>query len=201
MKGRDWQQFMEAQRREHGKVLFSVTELANVAGVSRGALNVEMARLRRQGLVVRYAQGRYGLPGAVTPETLLPAIDAHAYLTGSYALHAHGIVTQTPTRLTCFTDRYSPRARERTTPVGRLVFVCVRSRVYAPPAGAVMAPPLQALCDFVYLMRRQGIAPESIATFRKLAVLAASDLSPTLARYPNTVQRQVRALLAAADEA
>ena len=196
MKARAWQRFMEEQRREHGKVLFSVTELANVAGVSRNALNVELSRLRQQGMIVKYAHGRYGLPGVVTPEMLLPAIDAHAYITGSYALHVHNLITQTPVRITCFTDRYSPRARERDTPVGRFLFVCVRSGVYAPPRASVLAPPTQALCDFVYLMRRAGVAPEGVATFRNLATLVTAEFGSVLSRYPGTVQRHVRALAA-----
>lgn len=196
MKAREWQRFMEEQRREHSKVLFSVTELANVGGVSRNAINVEMSRLRQQGVIVKYAHGCYGLPGVVTPEALLPAIDAHAYMTGSYALHVHNLVTQAPSRITCFTDRYSPRARERNTPVGRFALVCVRSRVYAPPPGSVLASPAQALCDVVYLMRREGAAPEGVLTFRNLTTLVTPEFESVLARYPVTVQRHVRNLIA-----
>jgi hypothetical protein len=193
-----WRTFLEAQRREHGKVLFSVTELANVARTSRNALNVELTRLRRQGLMAKYAQGRYGLPGAVTPELLLPAVDSHAYISGSYALFVHNLIAQVPSRITCLTKRRSPRARERDTPVGRFVFVCVRGQVYAPPESGVMASPAQALCDFVYLARREGVAPEAVVTFRNLARLGAPELEVVLARYPRTVQRHVRALVAGA---
>ena len=195
MKAREWHRFLEEQRRDHGKVLFTVTELANVSGVSRTALNVEMSRLRRQGLIVKYAHGRYGLPGAVNLEALLHSIDSHAYVTGLYALFAHNLVTQSPSRVTCFTDRYSPRARERDTPVGRLVFVCVRGSVYAPPPPFVPVPPGQALCDYVYLARRSGAIPEGSVTFRNLASLATPGLDSILARYPRTVQREVRALV------
>ncbi len=197
MKMREWQAFMQAQIREHGKVLYSVTELANVAGVSRNALNVELSRLQRQGIVVKYAHGCYGLPGAVTPDALLSAIDSHAYMTGSYALHVHGLITQAPTRITCFSDRYSPRAKERNTPVGRFVFTCVRGRVYAPPSGSVLASAPQALCDFVYMMRRAGAAPEGIVTFRNLATIAEAELELILKRYPSTVRQHVKALCTA----
>lgn len=196
MKAREWQKYLEAQHRLHGKSLFTVTELANVANTSRSALNVELTRLRRQGLIVRYAHGQYGLPDVITPAVLLPAIDAHAYITGSYALHLHNLITQAPTRMTCFTDRRSPRAQERNTPVGRFAFICVRSRVYVPPDSGVVATPAQALCDFVYMMRRQGVALEGLVTFRNLNGIAAMDLDASLARYPMAVQRHVRALVA-----
>lgn len=195
MKAREWQRFLETQRREHGKVLFTVTELGNVAGVSRNALNVELSRLRRQGIVTNYAHGVYGMPDGVTPGILLPAMDSHAYMTGSYALYVHNLITQAPARITCFTDRYSPRARERNTPVGRFRFVCVRSGVYAPPQDSVVASPAQALCDFVFLMRREGVAPESVVTFRNLAALVTPGWDAPLDRYPATVQRHVKRLL------
>lgn len=195
MKARDWQKYLEEQRRLHGKVLFTATELANVAAVSRPVVNVELARLRRQGVINSYAHGLYGLPDAVTPEILLSAIDSHAYITGSYVLYKHGLITQAPTLITCFTDRRSPRARERHTPVGRFVFICVRSRVYKPPADGVVAGPAQAFCDFVYLLRRRGISPESMVTFRALTDRIRPDLDLIIARYPLTVQQHVRMLV------
>src|SRR5271165_4602989 len=70
------------------------------------------------------------------------------------------ITLMLPVTITCFTDRRSPRARERVTLVGRLVFVCVRSGVYFPVTDGAIAPPAQALCDYVYLSRRQATAPE-----------------------------------------
>ncbi len=192
MKAFAWQAFLQQQRDQHGKVLFTVTELANVAGISPGALNVELARLRQRGVVAKYAHGLYGLPGAVSAEALLSAIDTHAYITGHYALFTHHLVTQTPTAITCFTDRRSPRARERSTPLGRMEFVCVRSRVYAPPRDRPMASPTQALCDYVYLSRRQGVRPENLLTFRQLDRLDSDELRTVMARYPLTVQQHVQ---------
>ena len=195
MKANVWRKFLEEQRDQHQKLLFTVTELANVAGVSRATLNVELARLREQAMLVKYAHGLYGLPEAVTAEILVPAIDSHAYVTGHYALHRHNLVTQVPTTVTCFTDRRSPRARERGTPVGRLVFVCVRSGVYAPIPEGLVAPPVQALCDYVYLSRRQGVRPEALVTFRQLQHIRTPDFPDILARYPLTVQKHVERLI------
>ena len=201
MKAREWREFLEGQKSVHGKNLFTVTELANAAAVGRNVVNVELSRLRRQGIVTRYAQGLYGLPGAVTEEELLVAIDNHAYLTGIYALHLHELITQIPTAITCFTDRRSPRARIRKTPVGRFIFVCVRSRIYAPPPGVStagrhatsrpLAGPEQALCDFVYLCRRNGVVPASQITFRSLQHLDSGTLLGTAERYPSTVREEV----------
>jgi hypothetical protein len=195
VKSREWREFLEGQRRLHGKTLFTVTELANAAGTSREALNVELSRLRRQGAIVRYAQGRYGLPGAVTLETLLRAVDCHAYVTGLQALFAHNLVNQVPATITCFTDKRSSRARIRTTPLGRFVFVCVRNSVLHPPRDAVIAEPEQALCDYLYLCRRQRVLPEAQVSFRNLRRLRRARLFRILKRYPATVERDVRRLL------
>ncbi len=195
MRANAWRQYLEEQRERYGKVLFTRTELANVAGASQAALNVELARLRRQGILVRHAHGLYGMPGAVSPQSLVPAIDSHAYITGHYALYEHQMVTQTPATITCFTDRRSPRARQRITSVGRLIFVCVRSRVYLPVPEAAIAPPPQALCDYVYLSRRDGVDPEALVTFRNLQRIRAEELAPILPRYPSRVQKHVERLL------
>lgn len=195
MRSNAWRAFLQEQRERHGKVLFTVTELANAACTSRAALNVELTRLRDQGAIARYAQGLYGMPGAVSPQVLVPAVDSHAYITGHYALYAQQLVTQVPAQITCFTDRRSPLARARVTPVGRLVFVCVRSRVYSPVSEGAMAPPEQALCDYVYLARRHGTVPEALVTFRNLARIRDVDFPRTLARYPISVQKHVERLL------
>lgn len=195
MRANAWRKYLEEQRARHGKVLFTLTELANVACASPAALNVELARLRRQGIIMRYAHGLYGMPGEVLPQVLVPAIDAHAYITGHYALYGYQMVTQMPVTITCFTDRRSPRARERVTSLGRLIFVCVRGRVYRPVLEAAIAPPAQVLCDYVYLSRRHGAEPEALVTFRDLARIRAEDLAPILVRYPVSVQKHVARLL------
>lgn len=195
MKALEWRKYLDEQHRLHGKALFTMTELANVAGASRNVLNVELMRLRRRGVIVKYAHGLYGLPDVVPLEALVRAIDSRAYVTGLYALHVHSLITQIPSRITCFTDRHSPRGRERATPLGRLVFVCVRSRVFNPPEDGAVAGPEAAFCDFVYLSRRQGVVPESHVTFRGRDNLDAHVLHTLLERYPAAVRKHVLRLV------
>jgi hypothetical protein len=196
MKTLDWIRFLESQQRLHSKTLYTVTELANVANVSLNSINVEAGRLVKKGIIVRYANGRYGLPGAVTAETLLPTLDPRAYISGPYALYRHGIVTQAQTEICCMTDRRHNRSRTRTTPIGRFVFVCTRQPIYAPPAdGSAMASPEQALCDYVYLLGRRRLDPSSLVTFRGMDRLDAAELAGIAARYPSTVARAVERIV------
>jgi hypothetical protein len=198
MKARKWQQYLETEQRRHGKTVFTVTELANASGSRPHVLNVELARLCRQGIVVRYARGRYGLPETVTPEMLLSQLDTHAYITGAFALHRHNLITQMPVEITCFTNRRHNRSRIRTTPVGRFTFVCVQSPVYAPPSDAVLAGPEQALCDYVFLMCRRGIAPSSQVTFRSLHGLNPKAIRELTSRYPKSVRHPLATILKSA---
>lgn len=197
MKALEWQRFMEAQRQQHGKTVFTVTELANASGNSPRVLNVELDRLLKRGIIVRYAHGRYGLAGALEPESLLPHLDGGAYMTGAYALYRQNVINQVLTRITCFTNRRHNRSRVRETAAGRFTFVCVRPPIYAPPAGEPFAPPEQALCDLVYLMRRQGLDPRSLYTFRNLSRLNPATLRETALRYPLPTRRMVEDMVAA----
>ncbi len=192
MKALRWNAYLEEQNRIHGKKLFCVTELANVAGTSAQAVNVTLGRLRTQGIVERYARGIYGLPGVVAAEDLIGVLDRSAYITAGSVLYQHGIVTQASTRHTCFTNRRHNRSRERTTPCGRFVFVCVKSPVYAPPSEGVAAPPEQALFDLVYMCRLKGVTARTVVTFRNLDRLDNRALLRLAARYPGTVGREVR---------
>lgn len=191
MKALDWQKFFAEQRASHGKVVFSVAELANAAQTTLHALNTELGRLVRRGLIARYAHGQYGPVQGVGPEDLVPQIDPGAYITGFYVLFRHHLVTQAPTEVTCFTARRYNRRTDRLTPAGKLKFIRVPSAIYAKPAQRVLALAEQALCDFAWLNLRDGIEPHSLVTFRNLDSLNHRRLKQILRRYPRKVQETV----------
>ena len=191
MKVLDWQIFFAEQRASHGKVVFSVAELANAAQTTLHGLNTELGRLVRRGLIARYAHGQYGPVQGVAPEDLVSQIDPGAYITGFYALFRHQLVTQAPTEVTCFTDRRHNRKTDRLTPAGKLRFIRVPSDIYAKPAPRMLVSGEQALCDFAWLNLRDGIEPQSLVTFRNLASLNHRRLEQVLRRYPGTVQDTV----------
>src|SRR5436853_5261300 len=104
MKTLSWQDFFAKQRALHGKVVFSVAELANAAQTTLHSVNTELGRLVRRGLITRYAHGRYGPTQGVAAEDILAAVDPGAYITGCYALFRRHLVTQVPNEVTCFTN-------------------------------------------------------------------------------------------------
>ncbi len=192
MKSREWQNFFEEQRELHGKVIFSTAELANAARTTLHIVNTELGRLVKRGLAERYAQGLYGPSRGVTPESIVPTIDPGAYITGLYALFRHHLVTQAPAEVTCFTDRRHNRRAGRATPAGTLRFMRVPRGIYSRPALGTLAPPEQALCDFVWLSLRDGVEPKSLVTFRNLRSVSEQRLVKGLKRYPE----QVRSVIA-----
>ncbi len=196
MRAIDWQQFLQEQRDRHGKVVFTMTELANVSSLGPRSLKVALSRLVDRGVIQNYAKGRYGLAGAVRIEDLVPSLDPAAYITGMYALYRHQLITQVPTEVTCFTNRRHNRSRVRVVSLGRIVFVCFADSVYSYPQESVIASPEQALSDFVYLCRRRGIASSNIVTFRNLDRLNPDRIQSRLKRYPATVNREMERLLA-----
>ena len=195
MRAIDWQKFLQEQRDKHGKVVFTMTELSNVSSLNPRSLKTSLQRLVNLGVIQRYTKGRYGLTGAVGIEDLVPSLDPSVYVTGMYALYHHQLVTQTPTEVTCFTDRRHNRSRIRVTSLGRIVFVCVTGSVYSYPQESVIASPGQALSDFVYLCRKHRIDPSDIVTFRNLDRLDPDRLQSHLKRYPATVKREIERLL------
>jgi hypothetical protein len=195
VKAIEWQQSLQRQRERHGKVVFTVTELVNVCGGRPASTRVAVQRLVTQGVLERYLDGRYGLPGVAAIEDLVPSIDPAAYITGMYALYRHQLVTQASREVRCFTNRRHNRSRVRNSSRGRIVFVCLAGSAYAYPADSVIASPEQALCDFVYDCRRRGLAFTDLVTFRNLDRLHRDDLEAHLARYPGTVARDITELL------
>lgn len=191
MKTLEWLRLFAEQRKLHGKVIFSVAELANAARTSPHAVNTELGRLLRRGFIARYAHGRYGPVEGVAPEELLPALDPAAYLTGFYALFRHRLVTQAPAEVTCFTNRRHNRRTDRTTPAGKLRFICVPASLYASPGPGMLAPVEQALCDFAWLSLRDSIEPRALATFRNLNTLSRRRLDKALRRYPKNVEEAI----------
>lgn len=191
MKSLEWQAWLLSQQREHGKSLYTVTELANAAGTSGHAMNVEASRLCVRGILCRYAHGIYGIPDAVSPEMLIAELDSCSYLTGMMALVRHGMVTQLPTTFDCFTSR-RPRRTRILTRLGTCLIHSVKPPIYCMPPQAVLVPPEQALCDLVYLARRQSVTPEATITFRNLHKLRPGVLKSVLRRYPEAVREHVQ---------
>ena len=77
--------------------------------------------------------GRYGLPDATTAEDLAASIDPDAYVTPAAAAARHGLITQVPQIVECFTRRRHNRSRTRPSPLGTFVFRCASATIHDRP--------------------------------------------------------------------
>ncbi|MCP4374953.1 MAG: hypothetical protein GY794_02045 [bacterium] len=195
MRALQWHRYLEEAWRRDRKGVFTVAELANIAHTAPHSLNVQLGRLVARDVIVRYAQGKYGLPGRVSPEELVGFLDSGAYITGMGVLYHHNLITQRPTSITCFTNRRHNRSRIRKTPIGTFSFVCVSGRVYNRPTEGNIACAEQAFCDWLYLCSRKGVSPESQVTFTALSKLNEELLTELLTRYPATRTGAARKIL------
>lgn len=192
MKAREWSSYLERQRRVYGKRLFTITELANAAGASSDGFYVELSRLRDYGIIQRYGRGIYGLPGIDSPEILLAQLDPRAYITASYGLYLHNLISQVPVQIIAFTDRRHGRSRIRRTPAGTFRFVTVSPPVYRPPEQGLVAPAAQALYDYYYISRKEGVDPKTRVSFRGLDRISPGRIEELALSYPRTVGRMIR---------
>jgi hypothetical protein len=195
MKAIDWLKTFQKQRDEHGKVIYTLTELSNMAAQDTRSVKMAISRLVDRGILQRYANGRYGMKDYVKVEDLVSSIDSAAYVTGMYALYRHQLITQVPSEISCFTNHRHNKSRVRSTPLGRIVFVCVADPVYSYPQENGIASPEQALCDYVYVCRKRGVRPSDIVTFRNLHRLNSDRLQKRLKNYPDTANRQIEQLI------
>jgi predicted transcriptional regulator of viral defense system len=140
-----WVRLLEKQYREFNKPVYSVTELASLSGLARHSLLVQLSRLVKKGVMVRYGHGLYGI-SEYSPEQVIAYLDSSAYCTGHYALFKYGFVTQIPTTVTCFTKRHHCRNRIVSAGPDRYEFIKPAPRIYSYPESG-MASPEQAFCD------------------------------------------------------
>ena len=196
MRAIEWHRCLESQRELYGKTVLSITELCHLSGTHNLlSMKVQAGRLVKAGVLQRCAIGKYSLPGAADPESLLPYLDSCAYMTGLYALSRHNMITQIPTQITCFTNRRHNLARIRPTAVGVFRFICVSPRFYARPQEKLLASPDQAICDWVLALRHRGLLPAGQVTLRLAGKLKPDQLRKHIQRYPATVRQTVLELL------
>ena len=92
-------------------------------------------------------------------------------------------------------DLSRTRKPDRISPAGKLQISCVPGNVYSQPPEGTLAPAEQALCDFAWLSLRDGIEPQSLATFRNLHTLGRRRLDQLLRRYPENVQGSINRIM------
>ena len=152
----------EAYARLQGlhRPVFATSEATAALDLAPTATTMTLARLERDGLVVRLRKGLWALPedlgGRVDPLDVLPILTRPfpSYASLWTALDAHGMIEQIPRSIYAVS---LDRAREITTSVGTFRVHRIAPELYGGAAGATesragVATPEKALFDTVYLL-------------------------------------------------
>lgn len=154
----------------------------------------QLARLGRQGVLVRIARGVWGQPGHLrfAPSAAVPLLlgNEQGYLSFLSAMHMHGLIGQIPASIQVAT---TGRARRLATPLCRYEFLHIQPSMMLEGIGAsATVPPYniataaKALLDTLYIATRKG---------RRFTSLPEVDMSAVdEAQLRRLLDRQVRAM-------
>lgn len=148
---------------------FTTAEAAACLHVPAAHASTTLARLTRDGVLLRLRRGVWALPGRVDPLALPEALTAPlpAYVSLQSALFLHGMVSQVPAVTYAVT---LARTRRFATPLGTVSLHHVQPAFFfgyeeTGRAGGRLATPEKALVDFLYL------SPARSGLFRALPEL------------------------------
>ncbi len=199
------QRLTEIVLEKTGQGIFTRPEVACWVG---GSADRQFALLRRalaRGEVVRIHRGLYCLAvrymrGKMDPFVLAQRVYGPSYVSLQSALSYHGWI---PEAVYSVTSVSMDRSRQFNTPGGVLSFVRVPQRVFytevgRTAGGVLMASPLKALADYVYVHSEQWrtLAPAVESLRIDEVVLASLDVSACDALLLNYSSLRVRRFLA-----
>jgi hypothetical protein len=192
---------------EHGNGgVFTRTELSFWIGGSDARQDSVLKRALASGEVLRIHRGIYCLAKKYVREEIDPFVLAQRILGPSYisletALSVHGWIPEAGSAITSVS---LDRAREFDTPLGLFSFSRVPQktlltgvrRVVKDPGGSyLLASPLKALADYVYVKKCDWESAEQVAARLQiepgiLACTAPHEFGPLLATYSSRRVRQ-----------
>ncbi len=188
---KDWERLLQTQELFR-KVIYTPAELAQMDCYGEVSIGTLMQMLVKKGVLVRYAQSRYGLPG-LRLEDLVQSMDETAYVTGQFALYRHGIVSRQPDSCTCFTLRHHYQTHVKTA-FGDIEFHAIDEPIYfAPDLRVLVASTSQAVCDFVYLRCKQGKTQD--IKLENPERINPSRIFAHIRRYPTEEEQELRQIL------
>jgi len=191
-----------------GRPVFTTREIAALRSTSVATASAALARLERDGLLVRATRGIWCDPDdpRFTPFALVPFLaGGHpAYVSFLSALHLHGIIEQIPQVIYAATTAHTSR---KDTGVGTYSYHRLDPRFfdgfnwYGNGQDFLIASPEKALVDSIYLSSRRGrrfsFYPElDLSTgfsFERAADWAQRIPSPRIRRF---TERRLESLFA-----
>ncbi len=158
MKIYEWiKNFIELEEK-YNKRIFTVTELANISGVKLNYARNETNRLLNKKIIQRIYWGLYSYKIPDITE-LVFQIDREAYLTADTILYENNMILQKPGMHVCFTLKHHGRTNVKHTMMGDIFFHKVSKKIYKHPGYNNKVPLTQAINDYLYISKKNGIDP------------------------------------------
>lgn len=136
----------------------STAEVSSLLGIHADTASQLLARLARDGLVIRLRRGLWAIGSGLNPYVLAPFLTAPypAYISTWTALYHHGMIDQIPRGIYVVS---LDRAKRIVTSLGTFVVQRINPQLfdgYEAKDGVSMAVPEKALFDTVYLAAVRG---------------------------------------------
>ena len=149
MKVDEWLNFF---KQHSEKKLFSMPDLAQLTGISKVSLSVQLTRLVKAKIVHRAAQVWYENPfNSPTTEEIAMVIRYPSYMSMEYALSKHGILSQATHTLTLITTKspYTYKTEQTVYEYHQMHKSLFWG--YKKEGTVLTAEPEKALLDFIYI--------------------------------------------------
>ncbi|MDO8519422.1 MAG: hypothetical protein Q7T11_04600 [Deltaproteobacteria bacterium] len=144
-------------RRDHGKRVFSLRDIAALAGVSRPAAGMALLAAEKRGLVGRATTLWVNLIDPPPLSELALAFSSPSYISFESALYHHHVLSQSPRGELTLATR--GRSKRLSTPLGSIRFIHVKQSLFFGFDENRMALPEKAWLDLLYIRRRMGMKP------------------------------------------
>ncbi|MBI2982565.1 MAG: hypothetical protein HYY44_09815 [Deltaproteobacteria bacterium] len=136
------------------KRVFTLREVATLAGVSRPAAGMTLLRAEKNGLVSRSANEWINLMDPPKLEEVALAVASPSYISFESALYHHGVISQSPRGY--LSVAVQGRPRELITPLGKIRLIHLQPSLFFGFDTHRIASPEKAWLDLLYIRGLRG---------------------------------------------
>ena len=183
----DLAKLLQKMAREHDKRIFTLREIAALAGISRPAAGMLLLRAEKNGVVARVVNCWINRSDPPDLSDLAFALASPSYLSFESALYRHGLLSQSPRGGLTVAVTGRPRVVE--SPWGSIRFIHLQRPLFFGFDSNRIAFPEKAWLDLVYIRGRRG-RDQMLSEEVYLDRLNARRLRDFARRFPPWVSRK-----------
>lgn len=147
-------QIFQRMARTYSKRLFTLSEIAVLAGATRPAVAMTLIRAEKKGLVSRVGNWWINRLDPPKQEELAFALASPSYISFENALYHHGVISQSPLGSLNLAVRGRPRLIR--SPLGSIRLIHLKPSLFFGYDANRIAYPEKAWLDLLYIRGRKG---------------------------------------------